>query len=84
MSFCAALAHQILKLIPTPTIVATDALMAWFTSSLRTISTAYHFGFFTQFLAELSNLVNRMSGARREVFEQSRSGPLFSNQAAFF
>jgi hypothetical protein len=84
MSSWARLADQILKRIAIPTIVPSDALMTWFTSNLRTISTTYFFDFLTQFLAELSNLVDRMTGARREVFEKDRFGQLFSNQAAFF
>jgi hypothetical protein len=55
MSFCATLADQISKPIPTVTIVTPDALMTWFPSNLRTISNSYCFDFFTQFLMEVSN-----------------------------
>jgi hypothetical protein len=58
--------------------------MTWLTSLLRTISAACLFDVFTQVLAELSNLVDRIKDVRGEILEKYRSGQLFSNQAAVF
>jgi hypothetical protein len=84
ISFCATLADQISKPSPKATIVTPEALMTWFPSNLRTILNSYRFDFFTQFLMELSNVVDRIPATGRDVFEKSRSSQLFSSQAVFF